>query len=626
MTSSVLGEVFMDSLKALYNTERFEEAWNKLLEKAGNVCDYTTFLSLCHWRNRLATKAQRSDLAKTVKIALLSGATTEMIKDPLTLALETIGLGCQILQCEYNTYVQEMLDPESASANFRPDVAVVVTTPANLPKWQKQGDDLNQVRLLVEEVCEYFLGLCARLRHHTQCEIILNNFHPLPIRPLGNLGAKTPWDANNFIRRINLELGDRAPAYVHINDVEALSASYGVRQWFDLRYWFHAKQPVSFQCLVPYVRNTARIIGALFGYTAKCLVLDLDNTLWGGVVGDDGVEGIAIGEGDAVSEAFKAFQNYVLNLKQRGVLLAVCSKNEEINATAPFLKHPGMVLKLDDFVSFKANWKPKPDNLKEIAAELNIGINSIVFVDDNPAECEHVRQSLPEVHVIKLSDDPSDFPRLIDEAGFFETTTLSTEDLQRTQQYHGNIGRKLLYESSADYTSYLTSLEQMAVIHPFEERYVDRITQLINKTNQFNLTTLRLSRSQVKELLHAPNTLNAYVRMADRFGDNGLISVFCGHRGKEELWIDEWLMSCRVLKRGVEQLLCNYIVEKASEMDCAVIHGTYLPTPKNGLVRDHYKSLGFIWVNSGENGATHWRLDVKCYKPFEVPIKCVEDY
>src|SRR5690606_30831243 len=196
----------------------------------------------------------------------------------------------------------------------------------------------------------------------------------LPTRPLGNLGAKLPWDANNFLRRVNLHLGDAAPPFVHIVDVESLAALHGVRRWFDARYWYHAKQPVSFDCLPAFVRNTARVIGALFGRTAKCLVLDLDNTLWGGVVGDDGVEGLRLGEGDAVGEAFKAFQQYVLRLKQRGVLLAVCSKNEEVNALAGF-SHPEMVLKREDFVSFKANWEPKPDNIVRIAQEINIGLD-----------------------------------------------------------------------------------------------------------------------------------------------------------------------------------------------------------------------------------------------------------
>jgi FkbH-like protein len=617
--------MIVELLKQLIEAQQFEEARRSLYSLAKTVTDYTEFLTLCRWRNRLAAHAPLS-LPKTVKVAILGGATTEMLENPLVLALESIGLDCQIHQSEYNTFAHEMLDATSPTAKFRPEVVIVVNTPANLPSWPTPDDNLERVNQLVEEVCNYWLGLCARLREHTQCEIILNNFHLLPTSPLGNLGTKLPWDANNFILRLNIALGDRAPSYVHINDVSGLAAKYGVNQWFDQRYWFYAKQPVSFQCLVPYVNNTARIIGALFGKTAKCLVADLDNTLWGGVIGDDGIEGIVIGEGDAIGEAFKAFQEYLLKLKQRGILLAVCSKNEEANALAPFQEHPEMVLKRKDFVSFKANWQPKPDNLRLIAEELNIGLDSLVFVDDNPAECEHVRQILPQVKIVGLSDDPAEYPQLLDQSGFFEITTLSNEDMQRTEQYQVNIKRKQLYESATDFKTYLASLEQKSVIRPFEERFLDRITQLINKTNQFNLTTLRLSRSQVEERMEDPNVLTAYVRMADRFGDNGLISVFCARREGDELRINQWLMSCRVLKRGVENLLCNYIVEKAREIGATKLNGIYIPTPKNGLVRDHYKSLNFSLVKKDQDGSTYWSLDLDTYKPFEVEIELVEDY
>lgn len=620
-------EKTMPDLKALIQAEHYDEGWNRLLDEARSETDYTRFLSLCRWHRRLEARAPQR-VTKTVKLALLGGASTEMLEAPLRLAVASLGLGCQIHRSSYNLFAQEMLDPGSATAAFAPDVAVIVSTPANMPAWPEPGDDLDRVQALVDEACAHWLGLCDRFHAHTPCEIVLNNFHALPTRPMGNLGAKLPWDANNFLRRVNLALGDRAPNYVHLNDVEGLAAQYGVRHWFDPRYWFHAKQPVSFEALVPYVRNTARIIAALFGYTAKCLVLDLDNTLWGGVVGDDGPEGIKIGEGDAVGEAFKAFQEYIRALKQRGILLAVCSKNEDANARAPFRELPEMVLKENDFLAFKANWEPKPNNLREIAAELNIGTNALVFVDDNPAEREIVRQWLPEVRVVDLTEDPAEYPRLLDDAGCFEITTLSNEDMQRVAQYQGNARRKQLQESVADYESYLQSLEQRAVIRPFEERYLDRITQLINKSNQFNLTTLRLSRSQVEERMQDPNMLTAYVRVADRFGDNGLISVFCAERLGDELQIQLWLMSCRVLKRGVERLLCNYVAEQARAFGVSRLHGVYRPTAKNGLVRDLFPTLGFEAQRNGraEEEATHWRLDLDHFSPFDVPIKHVEDY
>ncbi|MGH7822952.1 MAG: hypothetical protein ACREQ9_24610, partial [Candidatus Binatia bacterium] len=305
----------------LFREERFDEAWAALRERALRTSDYTEFLSLCRWRKRLAERAPRPACARTVRIALLGGATTELLEAPLVLSVEALGLGCEIHASEYNTFVREMLEPGSSTVAFRPDVAVVVNTPANVPSWPRPGDGLERVRELVDEGCRYWLGLCAALREHVPCEIVLNNFHPLAARPLGNLGARLAWDPNNFLRRLNRELGDRAPAYVHLNDVESLSAQHGVDRWFDARFWFHAKHPVSFECSIAYVRNTARIIGALFGRTAKCLVLDLDNTLWGGIIGEDGLDGIRLGE-DYPGAVYRDLQKAVLDLRARGILLA----------------------------------------------------------------------------------------------------------------------------------------------------------------------------------------------------------------------------------------------------------------------------------------------------------------
>lgn len=291
---------------------------------------------------------------------------------------------------------------------------------------------------------------------------------------------------------------------------------------------------------------------------------------------------------------------------------------------APFLQRPEMVLRLDDFVSFKANWLPKPDNLREIAAELNIGLDSLVFVDDNRVEREHVRQRLPEVSVVELSEDPSDYPQLLDDAGLFEITTFSAEDHQRTRQYQENGKRQAVRETASDYASYLGTLEQKAVIRPFVEADLDRITQLVNKSNQFNLTTVRLTRTQAEGLMRNSEVVTATVRLTDRFGDNGLISVLFAHPEGDALRIDEWLMSCRVLKRGVEQLLCNYIVGQARLKGAKVLLGHYVPTAKNSPVRDHYKSLGFQYAGTDEQGVTHWRLELSAYHPFEVPIKIVE--
>jgi len=413
---------------------------------------------------------------------------------------------------------------------------------------------------------------------------------------------------------------------VLLHDVDMMSATVGLDQWIDYRWWYQAKQPMGFRWAVEYARSLSRMVASVLLGSRKCLVLDLDNTLWGGVVGDDGVSGLAVGAGNPVGEAFVAFQDYLRQLKDRGVILTVCSKNELENARAPFTDLPGMVLSLEDFAAFRANWDPKPDNIRAIARDLNIGTDAMVFVDDNPAERAIVRQLLPEVAVVELTDDPSDYARLLDATGWFETPRLSQEDTIRTQQYQANTQREELLSSVDDYETYLQSLNQRAVIQPFEERHLDRITQLVNKTNQFNLTTRRENRSAIEARMRDERYLTAYVRLGDRFGDNGLISVWYGRIDGTVLDIEQWLMSCRVFNRGVEQHLMNYIADQARRRGVERIQGSYLPTPKNKLVADLYERLGFTRTASQEDGGTEWELALEDYRPATTFVETVEDY
>jgi FkbH-like protein len=615
----------MTELQRLIAEARFEEAWRRLLLEARDACDYPAFQALGRARRKLVTQHPPPPQPANARIAMLSGATTSMLVEPLQLVLESLGVGCTIHTSPYNSFAREMLDPLSETVAFRPNVAVVVTTPASVPGWPSWNASEAEVDTAISEACEYWIRLCRSLHEHANCEIVLANFHPLPVRPLGTVGAKTPGEANRFLRGVNDALARRVPPYVHIHDVESLASFYGVYRWFDQRFWNHAKQPVSFECLVPYVRNVAQIIGALFGRSAKCVVLDLDNTLWGGNVGDDGPERLVLGEGHPQGEAFTAFQRYLLSLKQRGVMLAVCSKNEEKDALAPFVSRPEMVLKRSDFLAFYANWQPKSENLREIATSLNIGLDALVFVDDNPAEREEVRQALPDVRVVELSADPSDYPVLLDRAGWLDLVVLSAEDQARTSMYTANVAREEVISAAGSYAAYLDSLDQRAVVGPFDERHLDRITQLTNKTSQFNLTTRRMTRSELAALMTSPIHLTDYVQLADRFGDNGLISVFAARGDGPDLWIELWLMSCRVFGRGVERLVCNRMVALAKEAGYRTLHGIYLPTAKNGVVRELYGTLGFAPCES-VGGGDHWALELDAFQPFETSIRVVEDH
>jgi FkbH-like protein len=357
----------------------------------------------------------------------------------------------------------------------------------------------------------------------------------------------------------------------------------------------------------------------VLGRTKKCLVLDLDNTLWGGVVGDDGLAGIHIGEGSPEGEAFKAFQTYVRQLRERGVVLAVCSKNDDGIARSAFTDHPDMVLRRDDFVVFKANWEPKSQNLRAMALEMDLPLDSFVFIDDNPAERDEVARALPEVTVVDLPDDPAAFVRALDGERLFEIVALTNEDRRRTETYHARRQSLGALAGATDVPAYLASLQMTATIRPFERVSFERITQLVNKTNQFNLTTPRVVLAEIERLAADPRSVTRTVRLKDRFADHGLISVFFGHIEGETLLIDAWLMSCRVLGRGVERLLFNDVLAAAREGGLAEIVGQYKPTPRNMLVKDHFAGLGFM-RDGGDAAAERWRLRVADAAPFETFI------
>ena len=363
------------------------------------------------------------------------------------------------------------------------------------------------------------------------------------------------------------------------------------------------------------------IIGAIYGRTSKVLVLDLDNTLWGGVIGDDGADKILIGRETPLAEAFTAFQEYCLRLRDRGILLAVCSKNNEDVAKSGFA-HPDSVLKLDHFSAFKANWEPKHENILAIAKELNLGVDSMVFIDDNPAERAIVSGQLPNVAVPDVGSDVAKFAAVIEAGRYFEPISIGKEDLQRAKLYEENAQRSQLQQKFANYGEYLDSLEMSAEIAEFNNTYIERISQLTNKTNQFNLTTRRYTLSEIESTMSDGRHIGLYGKLTDRFGDNGLISIVLGRIEGAQLHMDLWLMSCRVLKREMEFAMLDSLVERARANGVKEIIGSYLPTPKNGMVEDHYEKLGFtLQSRDEESKKSIWSLDVNTYQHRNTHIK-----
>jgi FkbH-like protein len=449
------------------------------------------------------------------------------------------------------------------------------------------------------------------------CQIIQNNFDPPPFGVLGNLDAVSHGGRSRYVAALNAELAAAAESNpkLLVHDLHGVAAHIGLRHWFDWARWYSYKIPVTAEATLAQARSLASLVRALYGKSRKCLVLDLDNTLWGGVIGDDGADKIKIGRETASAEAYTAFQEYCLALRERGVLLAVCSKNEDAIARSGFA-HPDSVLKLEHFAAFRANWSPKHENILAMAEELNLGVDSFVFVDDNPAERALVSAQLPMVAVPEVGSDVTGFIPVIEAGRYFEPIRISSEDLQRAAQYAENAERNMQQAKFANYGEYLDSLKMQGEIDNFRPEYLDRIAQLTNKTNQFNLTTRRYTRAEIAALATAPDHVAIYGRLADIFGDNGLISVVIGRQVESALHLDLWLMSCRVLKRDMELAMLDALVARARAAGVRTLIGVYLKTAKNAMVADHYEKLGFKLESRDPGGERSvWVLPVDDYQP-----------
>ncbi len=442
----------------------------------------------------------------------------------------------------------------------------------------------------------------------------------LPVLPrvMGSNERRYGLSSASLIDRMNAALIERADeAGVDLIDPASVSAGRDPSHWYDPLMWFKAKQEVSGVAAPLYGDIVGRVLAAQQGRSAKCLVLDLDNTLWGGVIGDDGLEGIVLGQGSPGGEAFLAVQQHALELSRRGVILAVCSKNDEANALLPFEQHPDMLLRRGDISCFVANWQDKASNIRAIAERLNIGLDSLVFLDDNPFERNQVRQALPMVGVPEVPDDPGLVPFCLADAGYFEAVAVTADDLKRREQYAANAERERMREDAGDISSYLASLDMRMPWHRFRPVDHERTVQLINKTNQFNLTTRRYTSADVLAVAEDGRAVGITFRLIDNFGDNGIIAIVIARvNDQREAVIDTWLMSCRVLGRGVEAATLDVLVREVSALGATSLVGEYIPSEKNGMVRDHYAKLGFLPEPGRPGdppGASRSRLTIAAY-------------
>lgn len=544
------------------------------------------------------------------KIAVLGGSTTHDVIKILELFLLHYGIEPSFYESEYGQYWQDAMFDNPELAEFAPDLIYIHTTNRNIAEYPAVGDSREKTEQLLKDTYEHFHVMWEKLKETYGCVIIQNNFEFPYYRLLGNMDAVSPNGRVAFVNRLNALFAEYAAAgdSFYLQDIQYLSACYGLDKWGDSFYWHMYKYALCVPAIPTLSYNLANIIKSVYGKNKKAYVLDLDNTLWGGVVGDDGPENIEIGQETSMGQVYAEFQSYLKEQKQIGIMLNVSSKNEEENALAG-LSRPDSVLKPDDFMIIKANWEPKSKSVAEIAAELNIGTDSLVFVDDNPAEREIIRQNLPGVAVPEM-DKPEEYLKTLDRSGFFEVTGLSEDDTKRNEMYKANQERKKLQDNFADYGEYLKSLDMKAEIGAFVPLYMARIAQLTNKSNQFNLTTKRLSQADIEHMAEDSSYITLYGKLADKFGDNGVVSVVIGKIKEDALHIELWLMSCRVLKRDMEFAMMDRLAEECKKRGITRIYGYYYPTAKNKMVENFYGLQGFTLKNRDNEGNAEWEYEI----------------
>jgi len=582
--------------------------------------DYPYHETLLTKKKSIKKELLKNENLLTKNIAILGGSTTSEIKNILELYLLKNGIKASFYESEYNKYYEDALFENPELETFNPDIIYIHTTQINLMHTPHTADKVEDIDKLFEKELSRYTSIWKALQKYN-CSIIQNNFDLPHERTLGNLDCYDPHGKINFINRLNTAFAQEA--YINknlfINDINYLSASMGLDKWFSKNFWYGYKYAISYDAIPLLTHNISNIINSIYGKTKKCLVLDLDNTCWGGVIGDDGLDGIQIGTETAIAEAYTAFQQYAKDLKDRGITLAVCSKNDFVNAKEGFT-HPDSILKFDDFTSFKANWDPKFQNVVDIAKEINIGIDSLVFIDDNPVERDIVSSQVPHVSVPDIGDDITEYIAYIDKSGYFEPIALLEDDTQRNKYYEDNKKRLVEEAQYQTYDEFLLSLDMSAEIKSFSPVYLDRITQLTNKTNQFNLTTKRYTFAEIESMANSEKYITLYGKLTDKFGDNGLISIIIGELKNNECHVDLWLMSCRVLKRGMEEAMLDALVKEAKQSNIKTIIGYYYKSAKNSMVLDMYEKFGFS-LKEQDNEDTIWELDIESYENKQKNIK-----
>ncbi len=531
--------------------------------------------------------------------ALLGDCATQLLATAIRGYALEMNLPLRVFEADYDQIDAQLMDTGSEFYAFAPETVLLYRCTEKLYE-RFVRTPLDARAAFAETETEKIRAEWARVQHGTKADILFFAFLPMDDGVFGSYALREGSAFPYQLLKLNYLLAEaaREAGNVRLIDLEPIRAHMGYDAFHDPKLYAIAKMPISTQALPAVASRVVDAILARKGRFHKCAIVDLDNTLWGGVIGDDGLEGIQIGE-LGQGHAFTEFQTWLKELKNRGVMLAVCSKNDEANAKEPFLRHPEMVLKLDDFSAFVANWEDKASNIRRIQKELNIGLDSMVFFDDNPFERNLVRTMLPEVEVPELPEDPAEYTAFARMQNLFDTNSYSDEDRVRTERYLAEKSRTELSAGIDNYDDYLKALGMKAVCAPFDAFHIPRIAQLTQRSNQFNLRTVRYSEQEIEEIAANPRYITRYYTLRDRFGEHGLIAVVILEKRENELFVNEWLMSCRVLKRGMEQFIADSILRAAREAGVARVVGEYIPTPKNAMVKDLYASMGFRPLGDG---------------------------
>jgi len=533
-----------------------------------------------------------------IRVAIVSGYTSDPIVSAMRVAMLAEGFCTEVYEAPFGVYRQEILSPSSALYAFDPKIILVVAPASDIAGMPLGPMSQSDIEIELDREVEQWRSLWAGLNKHSSAIILQHTFEAPDVSYLGIAERSVPWGPTRFITELNERLISTSRGSVHWVDVDNLATTVGRRNWHDPRLKYHGKLAFSSVFLPEYTTLLGGALRCALGRTKKALIVDLDNTLWGGVIGDDGMEGIRLGPDTPDGEAYQAFCRYVGDLGRRGVILGVCSKNEMPNVAEVFDNHRHMPLRLDDFAVMRCNWEDKASNLKAISLELNIDVSAIVFLDDNPAECELVRQVLPAIHVIQMDGDPASFIRRLDCERLFDSQSYSEEDVKRSKSYQARAKTAALQVSAPDLESYLTSMEMHGEIWLARNEDIARLAQMEAKTNQFNMTTRRWTAHNIGRFIDADDHDVLCFQLFDIFADHGLVgSMIISYQGAE-IRILSWLLSCRVFSRTCEEFMLSELVKHALEKGVSRIIGEYVATEKNKIVASLYSRLGFVAIDN----------------------------